>query len=230
MDYKTIEHVTLEVFKNFNIKSFPIDCIAILKACGMKVESYSSQKPKKQEKCLAYSKDAFTLKKTVYYNDSQNVRRINFSLAHEIGHIALQHSVPRTEEHEKEADRFASYLLAPRMAIHYSKCKNHIHVSKQFGLSFEAASIAFDDYRRWHRKAVYKMNDFDKLMYTQFYNNDLKCFVYSIKKCEFCGKEIINDGASYCAPCYNRLSYRPLNAYQDENFRMSESHWLYGGF
>lgn len=228
MDKDKIKLITLEVYEKFNIQSFPIDCEAILEAYGMKVKTYSSQKPKKKERCLFYSEDAYTLKGIVYYNDTKPIGRIRFSLAHEIGHIALQHEEPRTEEQEKESDCFASYFLAPRMAIHYSGCKNYVDVSKQFNISHEAAQIAFDDYRRWHRRAVYKMNDFDRAMYSHFYNDTYKGFVYSIKTCKFCGKELLNEKSDYCSECFNKLSYIDY-AQNDKYFHAAENHWLYGG-
>lgn len=228
MDNNLIKNATLEVFQKFNIKSFPIDCEAILNAYGMKIKTYSSQKPKKKERCLFYSDEAYTLKGTVYYNDSKPIGRIHFSLAHEIAHIALKHGTPSTKEQEKEADAFASYFLAPRMTIHYAHCKNHIQVAKLFGVSLEAAQYAFDDYRKWHRRAVYKMDSFDKAMYSHFYNDKINGFAYSIKKCKFCGKILINNNLDKCSDCTIRISPR-FESYGDENFRRAESYWLYGG-
>ena len=128
----------------------------------------------------------------------------------------MKHSEPRTDEQEKEADQFASYLLAPRMAIHYSKCKNHIHVAKQFNVSYEAAQYAFDDYRRWHRKAVYKMDFFDKSIYQHFYNDIYNGFVYNVKPCNLCHEEIHNEQSDYCADCFNKISY--IDMYKQDRF------------
>lgn len=228
MDHIKIKLATLEVFERFNIQSFPIDCIAILISYGLKIKTYSSQKPKKREICLSYSEEAFTLKGIVYYNDEKLIGRVRFSLAHEIGHIALNHDEPRTKEQEKEADCFASYFLAPRMAIHYSGCKNHVETAKQFNVTYEAAQIAFDDYRHWYRKAVYKMDSFDKAMYAHFYNENHKEFVYSIKKCELCGNELHNSNSGYCPECFNKLSY--VDYYKkDKYLHAAENNWLYGG-
>jgi len=228
MDYDKIKSAALSVYQKFGIKLFPIDCEDILQSYGMKIEKYSEQKPTKLKKCLIYSEDAFSLKKKVYYNDMKSIGRIRFSLAHEIGHIALKHGTPRIEEHEKEADCFASYLLAPRMAIHYAKCKNENDVAKLFKMTNEAASYAFDDYRCWYRWTVYhKMNAFDKAMYAQFYNKEQDCFVYSIKRCPCCDTLIYNSIATLCKKC-NILnhSYRAFQQ-PDEDFLIAESQWLY---
>jgi Predicted Zn peptidase len=53
----------------------------------------------------------------VLYNGLlQNRRRCAFTLAHEIGHILLEHRKDGPDE-EKEADAFAAELLAPRILV-----------------------------------------------------------------------------------------------------------------
>lgn len=68
--------------------------------------------------------DAVTLKNgkdnIVLYNDSiKNCHRRRFSIAHEIGHIYLEHS-DDGEVSENQADAFASELLMPRVLIKYA--------------------------------------------------------------------------------------------------------------
>ncbi len=229
MDYEKIKLATLSVYQKFGIKSFPVDCMEILQSYGMKVETYAQQKPAKYKMCLTYTSDAFSLKKKVYYNDTKSIGRIRFSLAHEIGHIALHHSLPRTQEQEDEADCFASYFLAPRMAIHYAGCKNQNDVAKLFNMSHEAALYAFNDYRRWHRWTVYhKMNDFDKAMYQHFYNEKQDCFVYSIRKCNDCSAVIYNSPYETCkSEKCNKVAF--INFGADRDLIAAENNWLYGG-
>lgn len=230
MDYEKIKFSALSVYRKFGIKTFPVDCMNVLHTYGMKIETYSEQKPAKYKKCLTYTGDAFSLKKKVYYNDMKPVGRIRFSLAHEIGHIALRHGTPRTEEQEKEADFFASHFLAPRMVIHYARCKNQNDVAKLFNMSQKAAQYAFDDYRRWHRWTVmHKMTALDSAMYAHFYIEDAKCFVYKIRRCAYCDALIYNSNNYICKNC------KPVNPLymqyqrQDEELLIAESQWLYRG-
>ena len=51
----------------------------------------------------------------VCYRTDGNRARLNFTLAHELGHIILRHN-RNTQEEEKEADCFASHLLCPVIA------------------------------------------------------------------------------------------------------------------
>jgi hypothetical protein len=156
--------------------------------------------------------------------------RIKFTLMHELAHYVLKHVEPFTEAYEIEANYFASHILAPRMAIHYSQCKNYINVAKFFNITNEAAQYAFDDYRRWHRWTVYhKMKEFDKAVYTHFYSEVAKCFVYNIKRCAYCDAPIYNSVDIACKNCIT-LS-RSYSHYQhpDEDLLIAEGQWLYGG-
>ena len=48
----------------------------------------------------------------ILYNDNMDINRIRFTIAHEIGHIALGHE-ESNDETESEADYFARHLLVP---------------------------------------------------------------------------------------------------------------------
>ena len=209
----------------YNVKTFPIDCFYIASKMGYKVKKYNELSEKKRNACIQLSEDACLIKKTIYYNDDMPSGRIRFSIMHEIGHIVLD------TENETDANYFASHILAPRMAIHYAHCKNEVDVSKIFLLTAEAARYAFDDYRRWHRMAVYKMSETDREMYNHFYNTDAKMFVYSVHDCSFCNNIIYNSIDHECPTCKLKFRYRYRNTYindDDYNFVLAENNWLYG--
>lgn len=206
MDNNRIVKATIEVFHECNVHSFPIDCKELLIHYGYRLFTYRELQQKNPELyalCLDYSEDAFRsgVSKIVAYNTDRPEGRIRFSLMHELGHHVLGHT-HHSDQNEKAANAFASYILAPRMAIHYAQCKNANDVAKLFGMSFEAADNAYIDYRKWHRKVVtHKMTILDKAMYAQFYNPDQKCFVWSKKKCDFCGRILYNSYDSHCHMC-----------------------------
>lgn len=81
---------------------------------------------------------------TIIYNETENPRML-FTLAHELGHIYLNHDDVDDAVDEREADVFASQLLMPdysivRMAYDYGKVNPQI-VSEVFGTSLTAAKI-----------------------------------------------------------------------------------------
>ena len=240
MDYNKIVTETIEVFRKCDIHSFPIDCEDLLKHYGYRLFSYKELRdlnPELYNLSLGYSEDAFQTgtSKIIAYNPDRPHRRIRFSLMHELGHHVLEHS-GSSDPNEKEANAFASHILAPRMAIHYSRCKNANDVAKLFDISFEAADNAFMDYRRWHRNVVmYKMSAVDKAMYTHFYNTNQKCFVWSKQNCCFCGKVLYNSIDGHCRIC--TLPPAPLerkryyaDVFCDDNdriLRRQHLKWLY---
>ena len=230
MDHEYIKFTTLKVFKDSAVHSFPINCFDILEDYQIRVYPYSSLDDALREYCISYSDDALNYKGKLCYNDMMFEGRIRFTLMHELGHIALKHGESPSEEQEKEADFFSSHFLAPRIAIHYAECKNQNDVAKTFQISQEAAQYAFDDYRRWYRRTVYyKMSTFDKAMYTHFYNEDAKCFIYNIKQCAYCDTLIYNSKAHICMKC--KASSRLYTQYQcqDEELFVAETQWLYRG-
>lgn len=235
MDYNLILKRIIDVYDNSRVFSFPLDCQKLITDQGYRVYTYQQlawKSSELREMCNTYSEDSFRdgYSKIVAYNDALPERRIRFSLAHELGHIVLQHQKP-THAAEQEANFFASNLLAPRMAIHYAECKNESDVAKVFKISQEAARYAFDDYRRWHHGIVCRQNrmtSLDRAMYYHFYDGEHKCFVFSRKKCVDCGQEIINSVADRCPKCERTRNFRLLYAYdaRDPQYQCSWAWWM----
>lgn len=239
MDNEKIIRATIDVFQNCNIHSFPLDCIEILTQYNYKVYTYEQLLQKNRElynMCIGYSDDAFCDKRLrlIAYNEKRPEGRIRFSLMHELGHHVLNHT-GASRQNEKEANAFASNILAPRMAIHYARCKNANDVSRAFNMSYEAADNACIDYRRWHRNvAIYKMSKNDKALYSHFYNCQEKCFIWSKKKCSFCGRTIYNTLENHCDICYlpPYTPEKPVceDIFAEENERVlhkQQLKWLY---
>ena len=157
MAYSDIISKTAEVYVACEIHSFPVNCVDIIESYGYKVYTYSYIKalyPRLYDYCRSYSTDSFKHAGLgcVMYNDACRPGRILFSLAHEIGHIALGH-VGEAPEFEAAADTFAGYLLAPCVMIDHYGCRSFEDVMHRFGLSTAAANIAWQNYRRWKRHA-----------------------------------------------------------------------------
>jgi len=232
LTYSEIDAKILEIFKSYNIKSFPLDCEDIAMDIGCLLYKYSELSKKKLSICLMVSDESMKLHNRIYYNDNMIEGKIRFSIMHELGHIVLDHGDYRNDILEAQANYFSSHILAPRMAIHYSGCKNYTHVAHKFGLSYKAAQYAFNDYRKWYRRAVYRMSLNDKAMYTHFYNEDYGGFVHSITNCNICGEELYNTPEPHCNRCtkmFKPSTFRASNNRHEDNFYVAESNWLYGG-
>lgn len=222
-----ILNAVLLVIKKCNIRSFPIDCFEIIKEFGYNIKKYSELPEKKRIACNELSEDAATLKHTIFYNDDMPHPRIRFSLLHELGHIVL------STLDETYANTFASHLLAPRMVIHYSECKNVADVMKIFDLSEQAANYAFEDYRRWHREIVTKgKSKIDQEFYEHFYIPNLDQFVWKIQKCDFCYDTYVYNKEVMCKSCRLfeiRKRYSLPIAYdiRERDLDILRGNWLY---
>ncbi|MBU9745730.1 ImmA/IrrE family metallo-endopeptidase [Lachnospiraceae bacterium ASD3451] len=188
---------TIELYDKCNIHSFPFRCVELLKQLEYTVMSYSEigkANPHLYKICFAYSEDAFLDKNNrfIAYNSNLTKERIRFTLMHELGHDILGHKGNK-QRNEKEANCFASNMLAPRIAIHYSGCKNAEDVSYYFKISHMASKIAYNEYRQWYRFITYnKINLRNNKMYIHFYNSQLDEFIWHMDKCRKCGDIIYN--------------------------------------
>jgi Zn-dependent peptidase ImmA (M78 family) len=117
-------------------------------------------------------------KHIIMYNDSPNIpiERKIFTLAHELGHITLEHMVALEnleiynssycdKSLEREANYFSATTLLPVPILSYIKPQTVSSIQMIFGLSHEAAEISFNDYK-----------DYDKYYNIRWHNDILKLF------------------------------------------------------
>lgn len=118
----------------------------------------------------------------LYNNSTENnnvVGRIRWTLAHELGHVLLNHLPYIAEPHiaennfnnlsnpelEAEADHFAALLLCPMPLYELLNINSASDIQNVFGLSYEASEVRWRDYIRWkrnHRKTAWE-NDMKRL-------------------------------------------------------------------
>ena len=203
MNNNYVRMATSNVLIKCHVNSFPLNCFDVLKHYGYKICTYSdlqSRNLELYEMCISYSEDAFRIGNMhiIAYNDKKPTTRIRFSLMHELGHHILEHKND-SPENEEEANYFASNILAPRIAMYYAKLKTVVEVSQLFEISSSASYYAAQDFSEWCNEICRNgMHDYDRSLYEHFYNSEYDGFVYSIKKCEFCGAKVYNEKKPYC--------------------------------
>ena len=164
MDYIDLIKNVYRVYKECQIKSFPVDCWAVLDHYNFKVFTYSQLKERSKELYLlstAFSGDSFCEQKNriIAYNEKMNQCRARFSLMHELGHFILRHT-GESDKNERDADEFASHVLAPRPVIKYMNIKDVDDLHEKFGLSYSAANNAWSNYiHRWKWMPPYDEDD-----------------------------------------------------------------------
>lgn len=144
------------------ISALPIDPLMILHQCkNTAVHTYEEVMPRFGVRDPQYfksmvmeRKDALTVRRDqggrivyeMFYDARANPRRMRYTIAHELGHILLNHRMEEPWE-EREADYFASQLLAPRpvfnvLAAYGYDSGNPEVIAAAFQLSKAAAEIA----------------------------------------------------------------------------------------
>lgn len=86
---------------------------------------------------------------TLYYEAKAHPQRVQFTIAHELGHVFL-----KTDD-EDDCDDFASHFLAPRIMIHKYGYRDAIQIHDKFGLSYQASNRALMSYKEWFRNISY---------------------------------------------------------------------------
>jgi len=106
MDFGKLYEIIYKIYDECDIVAFPIDCFDIIRRYRYHIVKYSELTPKKRDACRQLSEDACLIKDTLYYDENAHPRRIQFSIAHELGHKFLG------TESEDNADCFASHFFS----------------------------------------------------------------------------------------------------------------------
>lgn len=158
-DYKLSTNLAYDYLNKYCLSMPNINpCEMLCQMPNVRLHTYSEYA--KQLKCsfrefvneFASSDFGFTIidpksnRHQVIYNDMKASATIKFTLAHELGHIALQH-VEDTDVEQREADCFARNLLCPLPLIdgfHLSTINDYVEC---FGISDSMAKVAIEMYR-----------------------------------------------------------------------------------
>lgn len=107
-----------------------------------------------------YGTDGFTLQihgeYAIFYNPTNSIPRIRWTLAHELGHILLGHGAARLpappaegkSREDRQADRFAAELLCPGPPLRRCGLRSAGELAKLCDLSGQAAEIQWERLRR----------------------------------------------------------------------------------
>ena len=189
--YKLANERAYEVlFLNQNI-SIPINPIDI-KLDNIKIKIFSLQEWSKMNNvsikaltCNGKCEDGYTLfyKKGnkhyafIFFNKDDGIDRQRFTIAHEIGHIALGHKDLNNIANEKEADTFASQLLLPHCILEeLVRCGKKVseeYLQKTFGLSKQAANISLQKVgKKIDKNATAEYEDIIMIMFKDFISKE----------------------------------------------------------
>ena len=166
-EYRYTEKQVVQLYKELNIRTIPIDPWDIAKRKGYEVIPFS--KANKIVTAFFYKCEvnggasywsARAQKYIIYYNDDKNVTFQKFTIMHEIGHIILGHKED-SELAERMANYFAAYSLAPSPLIAKYSCEDNIDLMNIFEVSDQCANICFGRYLNWQNYGG-KLKDYEK--------------------------------------------------------------------
>ena len=146
-----IQEEVAHLIEDFGISRYPFNIWELLNKLRIEAIPYSKLPLKYASHMRAIGLDAITIypanfdatRTVIFYDDAPSIprQRIRFTLAHEVGHLILQHPDTGDEVYEAEAHNFARYLLAPDpLVIRDSQFDPEI-IQFDFDISYRCAQV-----------------------------------------------------------------------------------------
>ena len=173
INYNEIRDKAYNLLLSINIKSYPINPFEICKTCGWDVlpltdcASLFGCSAMDIKKTLFLGCDAYTFfysqdnkYKIVYDNTKISAERTVWTIAHEIGHIVLEHhkngqtdgfSIIADEKSERSADFFAGQLLAAPIILDCLNVTDANSLQYYCNISKSAAIGRLNHLKRWRQ-------------------------------------------------------------------------------
>lgn len=176
MTFRDIDKLALEVLWRSNVKCLPVDLHIILDRIDT-VRVHSFDWAIKHGLCNTYPSNDGVLMRSgldsiILYNKNHHIHRIRWTIAHELGHLFLDHRC-HSDGNEWAANRFARYLLMPLPVLKQLGIVEPYHISKVCKVSFEAATYAATEVHEclMYTPILYHMSE-----YMKEYNDMVSCF------------------------------------------------------
>jgi len=223
-NFPKAEQAAFKLLKINNVHELPVKVKKLAKRfTNLKIKSYSWFAKKRNmtleevcefansdEGCCWYIKSKN--KYIILYNDTvENVGRIRWTIAHELGHFMLKHNEisnksvyarnSLTEEEyevfEKEANCFARNLLAPAPVVYQLRPINPHIISDVFHISHEAANNVYAFLNNGLRRGIsYSKSHVILRTFERF------IFKYKYAKtCNTCSYHFVEKDTQYCPVC-----------------------------
>lgn len=162
--YKDLRDAAWRCLIDYKIRTLPVDVVGIARATGIRIlKNSAANELKSGESGLSF----FDGKKWfIIYDDTQSVGRCRFTIAHELGHILLGHTIEggyvarasrigAKPEVEKEADMFAARILCPACVL----WALNLHTAEEIAAACNVSHAAAQ-FRAERMKLLYERNKF----------------------------------------------------------------------
>ena len=189
--YKESRDMTWEELKKNNISALPVKISDICKNRGIKVVSYKNGMDFiKSINALdrVISNDGFSVGNIIFFNSAQSVERQRFTVAHELGHIVLGHTLngqlvnreisPNDNPIETAANVFASRILAPACVLWGIGVTDYKQIQELCNISSTAAKFRMErlqtlydrerEFLKTRGKSCFLLSPLERKVYKQF--------------------------------------------------------------
>lgn len=180
VNYQNARNAAWRFLLDNNVSLLPVDLISICKDNNIKVlRDVKSLYLDTHERGVTFLRDK---QYNVLLNASDPVPVQRYTIAHELGHIYMEHPLtngkygrtfgPQREEKspiEYQAERFAIDILAPACVLWGLKLSEPDEISKVCGISLQAATYRAERMQILYRRNAFLRNPMEKDVYEQFY-------------------------------------------------------------
>lgn len=171
---EAIKQRVTDLLETCNLHELPLNAHAMIEILGIPLIPYSTLPPTIQDLLETKAEDAICCKKNgkwiIAYNDrkaAKNSRRMLFTLAHELGHVWLDHT-ELSDLAEKEANFFAKYLITNPILIEQLKCFSPEQIMHDLGCGYETATYGLNYFRKRQEYGPKTYLDYELRIYNQF--------------------------------------------------------------
>lgn len=182
--YFFISHLAREFIIKNEVKELPVSLNDIIKNNKWKTICYKKLRKlgNAEYQQLMIKNIGFTIgtpddKYFICYDDSQDVTAQRFTIAHEIGHIVLNHFRNFIENREQEANMFAVRLLMPMCVLYECDVRSIEEIELLCQVSKISAGYRFDRLEMLRERQKFYTDKNEILLYKNF-----KHFIKNIKK------------------------------------------------
>lgn len=179
MDYKKYQNVrnaTWKILIDQHISELPVPVVQICHKLGIKVK----YDPKLTDKINSGQSMIINGKPYILVAPDCPLKRMRFTIAHELGHIILGHvgeyqlinRAPSSSDNsiEQEANIFASRLLAPACILWGCKVQSPEEISKLCDISLSSAEHRYERYCKLLRRNRFISSPLERAVFEQFSN------------------------------------------------------------
>lgn len=176
--YKNVRNASWQCLIDFNVQELPVKVMTIANQAGISVHKYSNV----SEDRLSTGESGVTFIKNnkihIVYRDAETDERCRFTIAHELGHIFLGHSLTGNDiyrtfdvskpEIEQEADVFASRLLAPACVLWGLNLHTAEEIARFCKISLSAAQVRADRMEILYKRNMFLSHPLERKVFNNF--------------------------------------------------------------